>query len=353
MKVLIATGGSGGHIFPAVETAKVLRTRGHAVCFAGALGPAEEKIKALGFTAYPLVSRGLHETSWQAYVSFAKIMSAAVGRSFHVLRLAAPDKIIGFGSFGAFPIMMAGILAHRPAMIHEQNVIPGRANRVLSKFVKKVAVSFKDSLRFFNRRKTVWTGCPCNQYLDPDKPKALRAFGLQEGKKVLLMLGGSQGSQRLNEIFFNMMRDLGGDFQAIHMTGPKDYSLFQERYHTLNRAVSVSPFIDNISQAYACADIVIARSGAATLSELGSLGIPCVLVPYPFAGNHQKYNAHVLAACGAAAVIEQKNLTPQTLLEAVHQWESRNISREELRAKTKDLFQRDSALRLALALEGL
>lgn len=354
MKVLIATGGTGGHIFPAVETAKALRTRGHQVSFAGVLGKNEEMIKSLGFPVVSLSARGLDDRSLRGWVDFSGVMSQAVWRAFGVIRRNSPDKIIGFGGYGSFPVVMAGLLMRRPVLIHEQNVVPGRANALLSKIVKKVAISFEASRRYVSSSKAVWTGFPCLHRAAASKSEGLRAFGLQENKKTIFLLGGSQGSQKLNEIFFELMNDPSfSGFQALHMTGPKEYSQYEARYRQAGLPVKVCAFIDQMPQAYAAADIIIARAGAGTVSELGLLGLPAVLVPYPFAGNHQKYNAQVLADKGAAIVIEQKDLTKTSLKEAVTRWLVSDVSREEVLKKTQGLFQPEAALQLALVAEGL
>jgi UDP-N-acetylglucosamine--N-acetylmuramyl-(pentapeptide) pyrophosphoryl-undecaprenol N-acetylglucosamine transferase len=354
MKILIATGGTGGHIFPAIETAKALRVRGHQVSFAGVLGPSEEKIKALGFPVFSLAAQGLNDRSFLGWLNFGSIMSQAIFRSFGVVRRSAPDKIIGFGGYGAFPVAMAGSLLRCPVLIHEQNVVPGRANALLAKIVKKVAISFEGSRKYLDPAKVVWTGCPCHHSAVPSRSEGLKAFGLEDNKKTIVLLGGSQGSHLLNEIFFELMKELPlNQFQAVHMTGPKDYGPFVARYREANLPVKVYAFIDNISQAYAAADLIIARAGAATVNELGLLGLAAVLVPYPFAGNHQKYNADVLSNAGAAIIVEQKDLTKSSLKEAVTRMIFSNFSREDIMKKTKGLFQTDAALQLALVAEGL
>jgi UDP-N-acetylglucosamine--N-acetylmuramyl-(pentapeptide) pyrophosphoryl-undecaprenol N-acetylglucosamine transferase len=249
---------------------------------------------------------------------------------------------------------MAGILMRCPVLIHEQNVVPGKANALLSRLARKVAISFEASRRYFDPDKVVWTGCPCHQSAIPSKSEGLRAFGLEENNKTIVLLGGSQGSQRLNEIFFELMKDLYPEgFQAIHMTGPRESALYGTRYKEAKLPVKVYAFIDNISQAYAAADLVIARAGAATVTELGLLGIASVLVPYPYAGNHQKYNAEVLADKGAAVILEQKDLTKSSLKEAVTRMLYSNYTRADILEKTKGVFQADAALQLALVTEGL
>ncbi|MDE2027597.1 MAG: undecaprenyldiphospho-muramoylpentapeptide beta-N-acetylglucosaminyltransferase [Candidatus Omnitrophica bacterium] len=354
MKVLIATGGTGGHIFPAIETAKALRTRGHQVSFAGVLGSNEAKIRELDFPVFALSAQGLTDVTFKGWLKFAGIMGQAVFRSFSVVRKCAPDKIMGFGSYGAFPVVMAGALMRYPVVIHEQNVVPGRANAFLANIVRKVAISFESSRQFFAPGKAIWTGCPCHYKSLPSKAEGLLAFDLKENKNTLVLVGGSQGSQKLNEVFFEMMKDMPpADFQAIHMTGVKEFAKYEALYHQESLPVKVCAFIDNITHAYAAADLVIARAGAATINELGLLGIAAVLVPYPFAGNHQKYNARILAMAGAAALIEQRDLTKASLKEAVARMLFSNFTREDILKKTKGLFQADAALQLALVTEGL
>jgi len=225
---------------------------------------------------------------------------------------------------------------------------------LLSKIVKKVAISFEGSRKFLDPTKVVWTGCPCNYRDIPSRSAGIQAFGLDKNKKTIVLLGGSQGSQKLNEIFFELMQDLSLlNFQAIHMTGKKDFQTYDARYKKEGLPVKAYAFIDHIAEAYAAADLIIARAGAATVSELGLLGLAAVLVPYPFAGNHQKYNADVLGGSGAAVIIEQKYLTKTTLKEAVTRMLYSNFSREDILKKTEGLFQRDAALQLALVTEGL
>jgi len=354
MKILIATGGTGGHIFPAIETAKALRVRGHQVSFAGVLGLSEDKIKALDFPVYQLSAHGLNDRSFLGWLNFVGIMSQAIFRSFGVVRQCAPDKIIGFGGYGAFSVVMAGVLMRCPVMIHEQNVLPGKANALLAKLVRKVAISFEGSREYFDQSKVVWTGCPCHHSAVPSKAEGIFAFGLEENVKTIVLLGGSQGSQRLNETFFELMKDLyPAGFQAIHMTGPKELPVYESRYREAALPVKPYGFINNISQAYAAADVIIARAGAATITELGLLGIPAVLIPYPWAGNHQKYNAEVLADKGVAVILDQKDMTKSSLKEAVTGVLYSNLSREEILKKTKGVFQNDAALQLALVIEGL
>lgn len=353
MKILLATGGSGGHIFPAVQTALELRKRGHEAIFAGSFGHSRTKVEASGFACRVIDAQGLQDKSLSGLSQFTRRMGGAFGQSLEIVRRDMPHKIIGFGGYGAFPVLMAGAMLGRPIMIHEQNVKAGKANRVLAGFARKIAVSFKDSLKFFGP-KAVWTGCPCHDTPSLRSRRDICAgYGLDPKKKIIALLGGSQGSQRLNEIFFQLMQAGGKHYCGVHMTGPKEHAAYVEKYRRAAAAVHVSAFINPIEDLYAVADVVIGRAGAATVSELGVLGVPSVLVPYPFAGDHQKYNAEVLSRAGAAVMIEQKHLDGQALMKAIERCMRPEFARGQIKLKTRGLFMPDAAARLADAIESL
>ncbi len=349
MRIVIATGGTGGHIFPALQTACVLKDHGHEVIFAGALGLGEEKIKARGFKTITIKTRGLTNRSLIGLFGFSFLMLQAVRVAIQALKEMQPDKVIGFGGYGSFAVVLAARLLHIPTMIHEQNVVPGKANRLLAKVVKKVAISFPETQNYINPHKTVLTGCPCHQQKPlQSKESLLKKFSLASDRATILVLGGSQGSQKLNEIFFAMISSGGQQIpvQAIHMTGTKDYALYRQGYQNSSLPVKVFEFISPIEEAYAISDVVIARAGAATVWELGFFAVPSILVPYPLADGHQKYNAQLLVRGGLAQMIEQKDLTPDILKKAVQ-------SLLETKFDRKALFNNHPAQELALAVENL
>lgn len=355
MKIVVATGGSGGHIFPALQTARVLKERGHEVIFVGSLGFAEERIKSLGFEAVNIKAQGLIR-SLGGLVKFCFVMIQAVSQTKKILKNYHPDKVIGFGGYGSFAAVMSAKQLGILTMIHEQNVVPGKANRFLARFVKKIAISFPQAQRYFGTEKTVWTGCPCqqNSLLEP-RERIFQKFSLDPNKKTILVLGGSQGSQKLNDIFFETISSLGqkSNMQAIHMTGEKDFALYLSQYKDKNLPVKVFEFISPIEEAYAIADMVIARSGAATVSELGFFVIPSILIPYPLADGHQRFNAEVLSELGLAKIIEQKNLTSELLKREIQSILAVSSNKDDFRGKIKNIFKQNPANELALAVEDL
>ena len=355
MKVLITTGGSGGHIFPALQVGLQLKERGHEVIFAGALAMAIAKIRAAGFEVVDIPAQGINGRSPVSLARFTWRMFKAFGLATALLKRVRPSKVIGFGGYGSFAVIAAAWVAQYPSLIHEQNVVPGKANRLMSRLVKKIVISFKDSAVYFPVGKTVWAGCPCHsrQAQEP-RDELLKVFELSAGKKTILILGGSQGSQRLNEVFFNVALRFAKELniQAIHMTGALDFEQYRSKYQEHGLPVKVFSFIELIEQAYAVADVVVARAGASTVSELGLLGKPSVLVPYPFAGNHQKFNAQVLVNAGTAVLLEQKDLDEDSLKAALLGVLNANLSQEELCRKAEGLFNINAADRIASMVEA-
>jgi UDP-N-acetylglucosamine--N-acetylmuramyl-(pentapeptide) pyrophosphoryl-undecaprenol N-acetylglucosamine transferase len=354
MKILMATGGSGGHIFPALQTALELRKRGHDVIFAGVLDLAEDKLKGLGFSCYNTGAEGFKDKSLQGMAKFGTSMTKAVLESRKILRQVKPDKVVGFGGYGSFPVLLAASMAGCPSMIHEQNVKPGKANQVLAGLVKKVGVGFKSGAAYFGR-KAVWVGCPCHN-APPDRSieDIKTSFGFKPDSKVIALLGGSQGSIHLNKVFSEAMQVLCKDgVVGIHMTGKSEHEKYAMQYKNLGLPVVALPFISPIEELYAITDVMVTRCGAATVSELGAFCVPSVLVPYPFAGNHQKYNGEVLSHAGAAVLVEQKDLNADVLIGAVHRLNASEFSRLRIAQKTKGLFALDAAKRLAEVVEQL
>lgn len=350
MRILLATGGTGGHIFPALQTALELKKRGHEVLFAGVLGPARSKIEEAGFHCRNIPAQGFNDRSLPGMIRFGWSMAAGFVRSLGIVRAFAPQKIVGFGGYGSFPLVLAGWALRYPTMVHEQNVMPGKANRVLARLAGKVAVSFKDSTRHFGKAKTVWTGCPCHDRPSPrTREDICRSFGLDPRQRIIALLGGSQGSQRLNEVFSDAVGGMG--CQAIHMTGKKEYDTYRTQYRQAKLPVVVTAFISPIEELYAAADVIVSRCGAATVSELGAFAVPSVLIPYPLADGHQKYNGRVLADAGAAVLIEQKDLNANVLVEAIGR--CGELTRAGIAQKVQGLFVKDAASKLADAVEGL
>ena len=350
MRVIIATGGTGGHIFPALNVASELRTGGHEISFAGTFGSAKEQIIQEGYALEELQAKGLYTGSWRSVPGFLFSMIKAILKSFGIVRRLKPDAILGFGGYGAFPIVFAGAIFCIPTMIHEQNVLPGRANRLLAKMVKKIAISFKESEKHLGIKKTVWTGCPSRPALSGcSKASFLKDFSLQENKFTILLLGGSQGSHRINVEWMKtiplLRQDL--DFQFIHLSGQKDFEELNRDYAALDVPYYVCPFLAEMEKAYTVADLVIARAGALTVTEIAAFGLPAVLIPYPHAGGHQKENARILVEREAAEMIEEKDLSAERLKEVIMSFVRHPADQETITDRLRGIYEPRAALRLA------
>ncbi|HOW34812.1 MAG TPA: undecaprenyldiphospho-muramoylpentapeptide beta-N-acetylglucosaminyltransferase [Candidatus Omnitrophota bacterium] len=356
MKIVMATGGSGGHIFPALSTALKLRSQGHRVVFIGTPGQGDEKLKASGFESVPLCAKGLSFKSFRSFLFAVSCMIKSFFESCRFLKHFKPDAVAGFGGYGAFSAVVAARFLGYPAVIHEQNVVPGKANRILSKIVNKIAVSFQKSEKYFNAKKVVVTGCPCHIVVPSlERKECMAKFNLLPGRLTMLVLGGSQGSHAVNGKFLEaavlLKQEL--DFQVIHVAGKKDCPDTRESYKNFGINASVFDFLSEIGLAYKAADVVISRAGAATLSELVLFRLPAILIPYPFAGGHQKENADVLGEAGLARILEEKDLTAQRLKDAVLSLLTDKNIREKAAAYAKNFFISDADDRLAKEIVSL
>jgi len=350
MKFVIATGGSGGHLFPSIQLANELSRQGHTIVFLGSFKRANDQIQRAGFTYEELNAKGFvlppHKWSLGSLVAMIK----AVAKAFRSLKKSKPDVVIGFGGYGAFPVVFCAVLLNYPTLIHEQNVVPGRANALLSKFVKRVAISFAKSVKYFNPKKTVLTGCPCHfPNKNMNKNKALKGFHLEQGKTTLLIFGGSQGSQQINEVALKAFGSLKGrlDFQVIHISGKNGYRDLQSQYNQLGIPFALFEFLDKMEEAYCAADLVISRSGAVTVSEIASFQLPAIFIPYPYAQGHQRENASVLCETQLSRLIEDKDLSAPKLTEQILELLARPLNAEEKANRLKDIWFPDAAQKLA------
>jgi UDP-N-acetylglucosamine--N-acetylmuramyl-(pentapeptide) pyrophosphoryl-undecaprenol N-acetylglucosamine transferase len=351
-KILMATGGTGGHIYPALVTAQALHRRGVEVVFVGAFGASEEKVRDAGFECISISASGFVSKGVVQKAAAVGAMVSALCRCVGIVGRVRPDAVLGFGGYSSFPAVAASILCRVPAMLHEQNAFPGEANKLLGRFVRRVAVGFKDAVVCFPSNKVVWTGNPLRSFdVAIPRAEAHAQLGLDPSLCTVLVFGGSQGSRAINGQVVDVFADVpaGVDLQVIHITGKNDFSKVKDRYQALGVKALVREYMDHIALAYAAADLVVARSGAGTVTELGLLGVPAVLIPYPGARDHQKYNARVLERLGAASIIEEKSLRQGILRDKIFVQLRRDpdgVLRAANRSKLKDDFVIDGADRL-------
>lgn len=229
-----------------------------------------------------------------------------------------PDVAVGMGGFASVPALLRSWLRGVPVVIHEQNSFPGRANRLLARISKVIAVTFPESERYFTEReKVVWVGNPIRKKIQRvERVTAASRLGIDHSMPTVLVLGGSRGAKKINEAIGEIVTAAMNDFQIVHLTGETNFVDFQKYQNRLYKPIA---YIDDIQYAHSVADLVVCRAGASTISEIAYLGIPAVLIPYPYAtDDHQLRNAQSLEKKGAAVIILDNELTGEKLSENIY-----------------------------------
>jgi UDP-N-acetylglucosamine--N-acetylmuramyl-(pentapeptide) pyrophosphoryl-undecaprenol N-acetylglucosamine transferase len=321
MRILVVTGASGGHIFPALAFLEAVRDRHKDIetllvlprtkISLGQIESFGSKVRHISITSINF-SLGLKNIT--AIFDFLR----GSLESLILLLEFRPDIVVGFGSLAGIPILLFSWILRIRILLHEQNVIPGRANRLLAKFADRVTVSFAESTGYLhiNPQRIVVTGNPLRKSLVKlNKTVALDFFGFRPGKITLLVTGGSQGSHKINTGFVAAVSGLSGKdkIQIIHLAGEREYDSIRGQYKDLGIPAKVFAFFDQMQYAYSAADLVLSRAGATTVAELIFFGLPAIIVPYPFAYKHQSANAGVLNDKGCAVIIKDEELTSQRL----------------------------------------
>lgn len=356
MKILVAAGASGGHIFPAVSFIRALQDKhkGLETLLVLASRSIESGIPLedykVRYISIPRISRKFNSGT---FIALAKLLKGA-WESLGIIVEFKPDIVVGFGGLDCIPCLFFAWLFRIKTLIHEQNVLPGRANRLLARLVDRVAISFgrtKDYLSI-DPVKILVTGNPLRRQLRKvAKGEALGFFNLSKNKLTLLVMGGSQGSQHLNMGFLKAMALLKdtSKLQVIHLAGSGSYEGVRQAYSKVKIEARVFGFFSAMEQAYSAADLVIARSGATTVAELVFFGLPAIFSPYPYAYNHQLENARVLKEKGCAVVIDDAELDKDIFRQTLDALINEPARLEAMRSGFKDLTNPDAAVLLAEA----
>lgn len=327
MKVAIAAGGTAGHVLPALALGRLLRDRGADVTFFGTPGGQEARlVPEAGFAFVPVAARPLRRDSLAAGASaiLADGWSALAVRRL----LRGTDVVVGMGGYASVPVGVGAILGRVPLVLHEQNAIPGLANRVLARGATVVAVGFEAARSRFGGAAIRVTGNPLREPVlalaerrgedaVTARREAAEALGLDPSAAILIVFGGSQGARRVNDAVLAGARSLPTGTQILLLAG-RDHADDVAASASGLAGVRVLGYLDRMELAYGAADLVVARAGAMTCAEVTACGLPAVLVPYPFAtDDHQLANARALEAAGAATVILDERLDATTFSERV------------------------------------
>ncbi len=317
-RAIVTTGGTGGHIFPALAVARELRDMhpGCVVLFVGGLGIEGELARKDGLAFRGLPVRGVLGRGLKGAVAICR-MGVALVKALGIVRAFKPQVVAGFGGYAGFcPVLAARILGV-PTAVHEQNSVPGVTNRILGRVVDKVLVTYPDEAGVFPAGKVILSGNPIRQEI-ARLANISRTVPSRVVPKRVLVLGGSQGAKAVNRVMVTAWPQLAAQGVSLwHQTGAADYDAVAPAYQGQEN-VRVAPFIEDMAEAYQWADLVVSRAGASSLAELAAAGKPSVLVPFPFATHdHQRTNASFLERAGAAVVIDEKELTANALEGAV------------------------------------
>jgi UDP-N-acetylglucosamine--N-acetylmuramyl-(pentapeptide) pyrophosphoryl-undecaprenol N-acetylglucosamine transferase len=323
MRVILAGGGTGGHVIPALAIAQQLQRDYLAeVLFIGtARGIENRLVPAAGFPLRLVQVGALKNVSFATRLKTAFDLPRAIWDSSRILSDYRPGVVIGVGGYASGPAMLAAALSGIPTLVFEPNVVPGFANRLVAPMVSAAAVHFEQTCRYFRRCQV--TGVPVRQAFFE---VATRETGREKGQapslqRSLLVFGGSQGAHAINQAMIEalpLFREKLPDIHIVHQTGERDYNDAQSAYQRSGVTAEVFRFIDDMPGMFAQADLLVCRSGASTVAEITAAAKPAVFIPFPRAtDDHQKVNAQALETAGAAVMVEESQLTPARLADTV------------------------------------
>lgn len=328
MKVLISGGGTAGHINPGIAIAKYIKSKNPdcEILFIGTKQGLETKlVPREGFELKLIKVRGFkRKLSRDTFVTVKELFQG-LSEARKIIKEFKPDIAIGTGGYVCGPVVFNAARMKIPTLIHEQNAFPGVTNKLLSKFVDKVAISFKESEKYFrDSKKLVFTGNPIrSEMLNADRNEARAKLGIEKDKPLVVIFAGSRGAETINNTVSELILKHKDEdkFHILFATGEAQYDNIMEKIGTIDsKYIKVVPYIYDMAEVMAASDLVIGRAGAITISELTCLGVPSVLIPSPYVtANHQEYNARALEKEGANVVILEKNLNSTVLYDEINE----------------------------------
>jgi len=336
MKILFTGGGTAGHVFPIIAITKEIKKISEENFQFFYIGPKDEFSENL-LSREGIIVKTILTGKIRRYFGFVSFLQNLIDifikfpigflQSLFYIFIISPDLVFSKGGYGSVAVVFAGWLFFIPIFLHESDIIPGLANRLGSKLALEIFVSFPiEKTKYFPLQKMIFIGNPIRkEILEGQKEKAEKLFNLSGEKPIILILGGSQGSQRINDVLLVILPKLLEEFELIHQTGQKNFQEIEAEVKVilnekLRRYYHPFPFLDEeeLKQAYCAADLICGRAGAGTIFEIAAAGKPSILIPLPeSAQNHQLENAYYYADKKACLVIEEINLTPHFFLERI------------------------------------
>lgn len=350
LRVILTAGGTGGHVFPALAVAQELKKQvpDVEILFIGSrYGLEQHWVRSADIEFVGLPVQGLLGRGWRS-VGAAFAMTACLAEAFGIVGEFKPHVAVGFGSYASFAGVSASLLRGCPTVIHEQNAVPGLANRTLGRFVRKICLAMPDVKQRLPKGKTIITGNPVRSEIVALPVKSVRGKG-----KKLLVMGGSQGSRSINQAIIDSLPEFkAAGIEIRHQTGNIDYVMVRDAYAKAGWSQeAVFPFMEDMAEAYSWADLTVCRSGASTVGEIAVAGLPAVFVPYPYATHdHQRYNAQYLVDGGAALMLEDNGLGNGKLSQAMLGVMQNKEQLKAMAEASRKLGVRDAAARVVSVL---
>lgn len=328
MKVLIAAGGTGGHIYPGLAIAEKIKTEnpGAEIIFIGSLvGMEKNIIPQYGYPIEYIRVRGFERKASLETLAAIKGIFDGLSDAKKIIAKHQPDLVIGTGGFTAGPLLLIASRRKIKTMIHEQNAYPGKTNLMLGKRVDRIAISFNEAKQYFPGEGTFLAGNPVRaEYYQINRCELRKHLNLSDAQKMVLIMGGSQGAGSINQSALSLIASYQNreDRVIYHLTGKDQYQLIKKEVENLGLFPSghifVEAYSNEVHRLLGAADLVISRSGAMSVAEIQAVGVPSILVPYPMAaGNHQEFNARVITDPGGGVLIKDKDLTGALLIQTV------------------------------------
>ena len=365
MKYLITGGGTGGHIYPALAIAKEIKNRHKdaQILYVGTeKGLESELVPKEGINFKTIRVKGMPRRINKESLIAAKELLNGINDSRKIIKEFKPDVVIGTGGYVCGPVVFMGKKKKIPALIHEQNAFPGITNKILSRYVDKVAVTFDESKKYFKYQKRVInTGNPIRKEIfEINIEESYKTVGINKEKPFVLSFGGSGGQKKLNDGMIQLIKaaSINKDIQIIHVTGKRLYEDFMKEIKSqkinLSSEVRVLPYLYEMPEAMNIASLVVTSAGAITLAEISSIGIPSILIPKGYtAENHQEFNARSFEKKGASIVILEKDLEDNILKEKVYNLIKDKNKLSQMSKNSRKLGIRDAAGKIVDEIDSL
>ncbi len=367
MKIVFTGGGTGGHFYPIIAVAervnqiidkeKILQAKLYYVSDS----PYDKQMLFENSLQYEEINAGKLRTYF-SIKNFFDIFKTIAGIFRAVLKIYSiyPDVVFGKGGYASFPTLFAARILRIPVVIHESDSAPGRVNKWAGKFAKKIAISFGEAGQYFPKERTAWTGQPIRTEIEKpfSREESLSFWKLESKMPVIVILGGSQGAELINNVVLDALPRLVENFQIIHQTGVRNFKMVTERLDVVltdnpNRSrYQQIDFLSNaqMKTAAGCANIIVSRAGS-TLFEIAAWGIPSILIPFTNSNeDHAKKNAFNYARVGACSVIEEMNMTSNILIAEIERIVNEKNTWARMAQSAKDFYQKDAAMKIARAL---